>query len=217
MQLPLPSWSPKRAATSSSHKSRRRALEIVRRKPISSPCTAPDGSKRLEKAPCCLTTARDPRTTGRTVARGATRRRPASAMIEAPPRVYVPARMRPLRRYASQQCRLRPNPMRQRLASPRKSPRPTLPPNLTANEWAAKMLRETVGKRRSNFNRQLRYARLVLIGSGEPRPSSCLGAAGFSYPLERKGGREVRMYRHRLLLILEQRGLRPTNSGARYL
>jgi hypothetical protein len=32
-----------------------------------------------------------------------------------------------------------------------------LPPNLTPNEWAAKMLRETVGKRRSNFNRPLRY------------------------------------------------------------
>jgi hypothetical protein len=32
-----------------------------------------------------------------------------------------------------------------------------LPPNLTANEWAAKMLRETVGRRRSNFNRPLRY------------------------------------------------------------
>jgi hypothetical protein len=44
-----------------------------------------------------------------------------------------------------------------------------------------------------------------------------LGAAGFSYPLERKGSREVRMYRNRPLLILEQRGLRPTNSGARYL
>jgi hypothetical protein len=35
-----------------------------------------------------------------------------------------------------------------------------LPPNLTANEWAAKMLRETVWKRRSNFNRPLRYAPL---------------------------------------------------------
>jgi hypothetical protein len=31
------------------------------------------------------------------------RRRPASAMIEAPPRVYVPAGKRPLRRYASRQ------------------------------------------------------------------------------------------------------------------
>jgi hypothetical protein len=35
-----------------------------------------------------------------------------------------------------------------------------LPPNLTANEWAAKMLRETVGKKRSSFNRVLRYAPL---------------------------------------------------------
>jgi hypothetical protein len=35
-----------------------------------------------------------------------------------------------------------------------------LPPNLTANGWAAKMLRETVGRRRSNFNRPLRYAPL---------------------------------------------------------
>jgi hypothetical protein len=32
-----------------------------------------------------------------------------------------------------------------------------LPPNLTPNELAAKMLRETVGKRRSSFNRPLRY------------------------------------------------------------
>jgi esterase/lipase superfamily enzyme len=35
--------------------------------------------------------------------------------------------------------------------------RKKLPPHLTANEWAAKMLRETVGARRSNFNRPLRY------------------------------------------------------------
>ena len=34
------------------------------------------------------------------------------------------------------------------------------PPNLTPNEWAAKMLRETVGKRRSSFNRPLQYTTL---------------------------------------------------------
>jgi hypothetical protein len=35
-----------------------------------------------------------------------------------------------------------------------------LPPNLAPNQWAAIMLRETVGKRRSNFNRPLRYTPL---------------------------------------------------------
>jgi hypothetical protein len=35
-----------------------------------------------------------------------------------------------------------------------------LPPHLTTNEWAAKMLRETVGKGRSSFDRVLRYAPL---------------------------------------------------------
>jgi hypothetical protein len=38
--------------------------------------------------------------------------------------------------------------------------RRTLPPSLTPNEWAAKVLRETVGKRRSSFNRPIRYAPL---------------------------------------------------------
>jgi hypothetical protein len=37
-----------------------------------------------------------------------------------------------------------------------------LPPNLTPNEWAAKMLRESVRKRpSSNFNRPLHYQKLV--------------------------------------------------------
>jgi hypothetical protein len=35
-----------------------------------------------------------------------------------------------------------------------------LPPNLTPNQWAAIMLRETVGKRRSDFTRVLRYPRV---------------------------------------------------------
>jgi hypothetical protein len=39
--------------------------------------------------------------------------------------------------------------------------RKKLPPNLTPNQWAAIMLRETVGKRRSDFNRQLRYPRVA--------------------------------------------------------
>jgi hypothetical protein len=39
--------------------------------------------------------------------------------------------------------------------------RKKLPPNLTPNQWAAIMLRETVGKRRSSFNWPLRYPRLV--------------------------------------------------------
>jgi hypothetical protein len=39
--------------------------------------------------------------------------------------------------------------------------RKKLPPNLTPNQWAAIMLRETVGKRRSDFNRPLRYQKLV--------------------------------------------------------
>jgi hypothetical protein len=39
--------------------------------------------------------------------------------------------------------------------------RKKLPPNLTPNQWAAIMLRETVGKRRSDFNRPLHYRKLV--------------------------------------------------------
>jgi hypothetical protein len=35
-----------------------------------------------------------------------------------------------------------------------------LPPHLTPNELASKMLRETVGRRRSSFNRPLRYTPL---------------------------------------------------------
>jgi hypothetical protein len=36
-----------------------------------------------------------------------------------------------------------------------------LPPNLTPNQWAAIMLRETVGKRRSDFNQPLHYPRIA--------------------------------------------------------
>jgi hypothetical protein len=39
--------------------------------------------------------------------------------------------------------------------------RKKLPPNLTPNQWAAIMLRETVGKRRSSFNWPLRYPRVA--------------------------------------------------------